>query len=403
MGIGFRGLWIAVALSIVPAGGRYVPGLGGGTAGVLGSAAAKRTTIGDSRLQTQGVHFLRDGQPFDWRGISAFRIVEMEAHGRHAEVARYLDWAAARHVTVIRVFSMARHLFDLSPADGLTALPKVLEQAGARQIHVEIVALVDTRAIQVDLEAHVKAIGAIAAAHPNAIVEIANEPAHPTQRHEIHDPRVLQRLRTLIPEVVPVAFGSAEEDGAYSGGSFATMHFPRAGGPSGWRHVLTLAEGAGLSRKWGKPVVNDEPIGAADQLIPGRRDNAPARFRAAGLVTRLAGMGGTFHYEGGLQARIPAGRELECFEAWNSAWDLLDPGVERQGVFSAAGEPGAAVMSYSREHAAGVFERRSDAAAWVLAVDVAADPSIRWRPGWKEVSVRRLEGVWLLTARRAVK
>jgi hypothetical protein len=401
----FRGVGIAAVLFgvAVAAGGAAMARRDARPPVFVGSPAAPARPIPPAHLQTQGAHFRLDGQPFDWRGISAFRLVEMEAHGRRSEVVRYLDWAAAHHVTVVRVFSMARHLFELSPTDGLSALPSVLEQAQARRIHVEIVALVDTAAIPVGLDAHVRALGTIASAHANAIVEIANEPAHPTQREEVHDPRVLQRLRGLIPDSVPVALGSAEEDGAYAGGSFATMHFPRAGGPSGWRHVLTLARGAELMRQWAKPVVNDEPIGAAEQMIPGRRDNVPARFRAAGLLTRLAGMGGTFHYEGGLQARIPAGRELECFEAWNSAWDVLDAGSEEQRSFAAAGEPDSAVASYDRERAAGVFERRSASDAWVLAVDVTGDPLVQWRAGWTQVSVRRFEGAWLITARRSVK
>lgn len=356
-----------------------------------------------SHLQARPAGFLLDGKPFQWRGISAFRLVEMEAHGRHADVGRYLDWAAARRLTVVRVFTMARQLFDLAPEDGVRALPKVLELAAARRIHVEVVALADTGAIRVDLDTHVKAVGAIAKRFPNSVVEIANEPAHPTQRAEVHDPRVLQRLRSLIPSGVPAALGSAEENGAYAGGDFATMHFPRDGGASGWGHVLALAPGAGLIRKWGAPVVNDEPIGAAEQEIRGRRDNVPARFRAAALLTRLAGMGATFHYEGGLQARIPAGRELQCFTAWNSAWGLLGAGVEQKGSFQAAGEPGAAVASYAREHAAGVFERHTDAAAWVLAIDVKGDPALQWRAGWKVVSVQRLDGAWLVTATRATK
>ena len=59
-----------------------------------------------------------------------------------------------------------------------------------------------------------------------------------------------------------------------------------------------------------RPIVSDEPIGAGP-LRSGRRDDAPARFRAA-MLTRLAGLGATFHYEGGLQAKVPQGRELEC-------------------------------------------------------------------------------------------
>ena len=112
----------------------------------------------------------------------------MVAHGRRADAAAFLDWAAARHLTVVRVFTMARSLFDLSPADGVRALPDLLEMAADRGLHVEIVALVDTKELATGIEAHVKAVGGIASQHSNALVEIANEPAHPTQAPAIHDP-----------------------------------------------------------------------------------------------------------------------------------------------------------------------------------------------------------------------
>ena len=57
--------------------------------------------------------------------------------------------------------------------------------------------------------------------------------------------------------------------------------------------------------------------------MPGRRDADPERFRAAALLSQMAGLGATFHYDGGLQAVVPAGPQAACFEAWRSAWELL--------------------------------------------------------------------------------
>jgi hypothetical protein len=57
-------------------------------------------------------------------------------------------------------------------------------------------------------------------------------------------------------------------------------------------------------------------MGAADKAVPGRRDNDPARFRQAAVANRRAGLGATFHYEGGLQARKPTTIEMACLDAW---------------------------------------------------------------------------------------
>ena len=268
---------------------------------------------GGNRVTTEGTRFMLNGAPFDWRGITAFRLVELVASGKQAEAAAFMDWAAANRITVLRVLTMATHLFELTPADGVKALPEVLEMAAARGLHVEVVALADSGDMPVDIDAHVSAIGAIAAKHPNAFVEIANEPFHPTQHKSLHDRATLARLASLIPEEVVVAYGSDAPDNS-GGGDYVTVHMPRGDQP--WDHVKALASGRGLVEKYQRPVVSDEPIGAAAVYQRGRRDNAPERFREAAKATRSAGMYATFHYEGGLHARIPDGVERACFTAW---------------------------------------------------------------------------------------
>jgi hypothetical protein len=352
-------------------------------------------------LQIAGTEFRApSGKPFQWRGITAFRLVEMVAHGQRAEAAAFLDWTASRKLTVVRVFTMARALFELRPADGVRALPELLQMAAARGLHVEVVGLVDTAALQPDLAAHVKALGDIAARNPNALLEIANEPAHPTQSAEVHDPAELRRLAAFVPAVVPVSLGSAEENNAYAAGRYATYHFPRSGGATPWGHVLRLANGAALIKAWNRPVVSDEPIGAAAAAVPGRRDNDPDRFRAAALLTRMAGMGATFHYERGLQARIPTGQELRCFDAWNEAWTLLPANIETEGEFFEAGVPGAAVSSFDRGAATAVFERQNAAFAHVVVIGAHADPGIKWGEGWSLSRTVRSGTVSVIIARR---
>lgn len=366
------------------------------------ASAAPRAEVTPRHLQITGTRFVRaGGEHFHWRGISAFRLVEMVARGRQTEVEAYLDWAAARQLTVVRVLTMATHLFRLSPEDGLRALPQLLEMAAARGLHVEVVALADTAATPVEIDAHVKAVGDIAARHPNALVEVANEPYHSTQAPTLHDPAEVNRLAGLVPDLVPVALGSAEGHEQFSGGEYATFHFPRGSGSGGWQHVVTLAEGAALLSRWNKPLVNDEPIGAASTFIPGRRDNEPARFRAAALMSRLVGMGATFHYEGGLQAAIPAARELECFTAWNDAWTLLPPDIEAAGEFKRAGESTAAVQAFSEGSALAAFERQRGSTAWVVLLDVRGEPALKWQAGWTPGDPQRLEQVWIVTATRS--
>ena len=350
-----------------------------------------------TRLLIRGTEFTRaDGTRFDWRGISAFRLLEMIARGRTAEADAFLDWCSAAELTVVRVLTMAKHLFELGPVEGRAALPRLLEMAAKRGLYVEVVALADTGGIALDLDHHGREVGAIAARHANAIVEIANEPVHHTQAPRIRDPAELERLARLIPDAVPVALGAPDGD-EFPTADYATVHFPRDSGDGGWAHVTALASGVELRRKWGKPLVNDEPIGAGEQVDPGRRDNDPERFRAAAVLSRMAGMGATFHYEDGLHALVPARQQLACFDAWQEAWTLLPAG----GGFTlfAPGAPDSPVRSVTGAFAGAYVAVRGDS-AWLLVTRSRGKIDIGWSDGWRpEDRTKWKESLWMPAAR----
>src|SRR5207253_10905155 len=100
-------------------------------------------------------------------------------------------------------------------------------------------------------------------------------------------------------------------DGFGDAGTYVTWHAPRT---ADW--PARIAEGHALEQKFRKPVVSDEPIGAGEAVVPGRRDNDPARFRQAAVESRRAAIGATFHYDGGVQARLPGPAEMACLDAW---------------------------------------------------------------------------------------
>ena len=275
-------------------------------------------------IRTNGVSFVdASGRPFEWRGITAFRLAEMIANGREQDAIAYLDWAKSEQITVVRVLLMAQHLFTLAPEAGRAALPRLLDHAKARGIAVEVVALADTKGTTLDYETHIREVGRIAQERGNAFVEIANEPGHPTQDPKLHDPAFVKRLADLLPQPLIVVLGSVEYAAGYGAGDYVTAHLPR--GNKEWDHVLALKDGARLVAQFKKPVVSDEPIGAGPEYQAGRRDNEPSRFAAAAALTRFLGMSATFHYEGGLgAAKIPSGREAACLAAWQMGLTLLN-------------------------------------------------------------------------------
>jgi hypothetical protein len=357
------------------------------------AAQASRAATPQFPIKVDGTRFIDSAsRPFRWSGITAFRLLEMIARGREREAVSYLDWAASEQLTVVRVLTMAKHLFELRPEDGRNALPRLLDLARERGLAVEIVALADTLEYAVDYDTHVRTVGRVALDKGNGFVEIANEPGHPTQNNRLHDPAELVRLATLIPPPVVMAFGSAEYAAGYAGGDYATFHFARDGG---WGHVLKLAEGASFITQWKKPVINDEPIGAASEYREGRRDNEPARFAAAAALTALTGMGGTFHYEGGLQAAIPQGREAACLSAWLLGASLV-PEVTPASEFL----QGDAINRIARVTGSrAVYARASENAATVLLID-PQQPDVSWSAGWTEERRAGVPGALVVIARK---
>jgi hypothetical protein len=335
----------------------------------------------------QGDQFvLASGAPFTWRGITAFRLLEMEAAGRGQDVDAYLTWAASENLNVVRVLAMAKHLFELTPARGLAHLNVLLTRAASHGLFVEIVALADTASYAIDPALHVERIGRIAQDHSNALVEIANEPYHGTQDVRVHSPAYLSAMLRRLPSNLPVALGAAEFPTAYDTGTYVTAHFPRSSGAGGWGHVRDLRTGRELLRAAARPVISDEPIGAGPRFEPGRRDDDPERFRAAALATRLTGMGATFHYEGGLQAHKPEGRELECLRAWQEGWTLV-PGAEPI-VPSDPGAPGGPIAAISGGEPVATFIGVRGNKAWVLIAGTSDPVQIEWSAGWSPTDAR---------------
>jgi hypothetical protein len=162
--------------------------------------------------------------------------------------------------------------------------------------------------------------------------------------------------------------------------------------------VFEVARGAGRGEALKKPVVSDEPIGAGPTYDPGRRDNEPSRFAAAAALTRLVGMAATFHYEGGLYSKIPAGPEATSLAAWKAGLALVGDAAAGEFLQGAAVDRLAGTQGARR-----VYARVTAEEALVLLIGPGPAPSVTWETGWKETRREAIPGVLLVQARRAAR
>ena len=286
------------------------------------------------RLSVRGTDIVcRDGTRFRWNGVTAFALLEQIAHGRRADADAYLRWARATGFNLVRVLAMAEVLFKLTPEEGRRFMPTLFSMADERGLYVEIVALADTARYGMGpaaLSEQVSAVGELAARHPNAVVQIANEHYHPTQSRELHDPGAFRALARLVPSTVLYTASAAAEDTATEPqGAFITRHLSRSGSPA--RMIERVQSLGDLARATGRPVVNGEPIGAGERDEPGRRLADPAFFRDLAKRTSAAGLaGGTFHCEDGLYARVPGPVQQACARAWAEGASVSASSIPRR-------------------------------------------------------------------------
>jgi hypothetical protein len=229
-----------------------------------------------------------------------------------------------------------------------------------------------------DIETHISEIGEIVAKHSNVFLEECNEPVHPTQLRLVQDPTYLRHLRALLPSNLLVALGPAgatiaESDTRFLDGSdYMPIHEERQDDGSGVRWVRHLNDLREISEKVGKPVVNDEP-----QRDDMSRDN----HFGAGALTRIFGLGDTFHYKGGLQATMPTGAELDGFNGRRAGWAVI-PAAWTGGTYCNVGFAGCPATNADWTTVVKLYATVNDGEGYAVAVGVKGAPGVAWGNGW---------------------
>ena len=341
------------------------------------------------------------GRRFRWRGVTAFALADLVADGNMEGARAFVSWAERSGFTVLRVLAMNHGWMSLSPEEGRRALPRVFALAREHGLYVQAVALAGTGLPQFRsdqfLREQVRAVARACAEAGNCVLEIANEPYHSTQAR-LHEPDVMRRLQQEVPADLLVAWGAAREDDSdvMSGGRYVVVHLGRSG--NRWNRVARMRGLASLSRAAGKPVIDNEPIGAAEREVRDRRDAVPAAFFAQGALSRMLEVGSTFHCEDCLLARVPGPTQQRAANAFIEGSRILPDETIVTPVAPGAG--GSAVASADIDQAR-VFTAGAGTKAWVLVLGAEGETPIRWNTGWKPEGRREpMPGVELWTAAR---
>jgi len=272
-----------------------------------------------SEVRVDGLVFRnKDNSIFPYRGVSAFLLLRRLLEGDVAGVKSYCDYWSKLGYTVLRVFSQVN--WTGSPGPGLypidyssnywATVDKLFTIAAGYNLHVEFVH--HTFAYDLDAMAQWSASCTKATVlHKNVFEEIANEPP----RNGIDISALLGKINTSL-------FKNPWSTGQYDpttlpAGTYCTPHTPRDNEwPRKAKNLLEYRQGGGpeapTDPAMQRPIVADEPMGAGEVDIPGRRSTNKLDFYTYAALSQLYGAGSTFHHEDGLNANLPGPIQAEC-------------------------------------------------------------------------------------------
>lgn len=294
-----------------------------------------------------------------------------------------LDENAELGFNLVRVFAGRLAWCGQSAEGARERLPEFLSDAHTRGLNVEVTANTDAADGAYDVVQHTLEVSRIVT--PYDILELANEPWDVEQKLSPEFLRSLPR-----PAGIAVALGAAQDDESrdYADATYVTAHLDR--GRPAWNMVRRVRELEALSAVTGKPVLNNEPIGAGEADEPGKRLTDPAVFYAMGALNRLMEVGGGFHSSDGLMAQRLGPQQRRCAEAFIAGSRVI--GDTPRLAYRNAGHDGSPVKAIrfndgdmNQKGCTRAYSGIYGAEGATVAVGIAGDPGIDWNWASREV------------------
>jgi hypothetical protein len=218
-----------------------------------------------------------------------------------------VDELKAAGINTLRIVVASKFRTERSLETGRLQLRSLLPKLIERGMKASIVVNCDTAEYglrEIETREHTAFVNAILREYPAAValVELFNENSHGVEQVYATDPYFLRDLDALIDPQFPVAWGANHGGEAISdrlaGGSIICAHSDRSLLPGSNATIMAAAQ-----RRFGKPVVDMEPLGMGEVPRAGARTDDPRYIQSQAVVDKEAKLGGScYHFEAGLPA-----------------------------------------------------------------------------------------------------
>lgn len=244
-----------------------------------------------SKVQRPALPFMLGMTAFDW--------------GTHRDQA-WLDLQTQYKLPVLRLVPQSVFRTPRTLAEGLAQTDTALATLKAQGRKALVVINCDTKEYGMtrdDVRANTSAMSAILTKHLPAVfaATLSNENQNGNEQPFMGDPFFLLELDGLVDARVPLAWGTMfgrDVAPAITGGSWIAHHADRGLSPEENGKIMAAAQA-----KYGKPVVDQEPLGLAEPGTPGQRTYDPEYGRALGAAAKKYKLGGLiYHTQAGLRA-----------------------------------------------------------------------------------------------------
>ncbi len=285
------------------------------------------------RLTTDGKIFRSDGQPWRYRGVSAFKMLDRFAAGE--DISPLLK--KFQGFNVLRVFWYVTWPvtgWEPTRADQVAAFCNRVAQDG---FYVELVLLTDDDPARIpQAQRLVQDLTAADSPPVNLLLEAGNEP-------HVHKNIDVWALRSVL-EASPFLYASGENEMLPFFGKYLTAHTPRDNEwPRKVHDLLEYYSGGGPAA----PTDPAHPVpGVADEpMRPDEAGYVESDYLAYFAGASLMGAGATFHYAGGKFNLMPTEGEERCMNA-ALAGLMAFPADAPLGAYQRIDEQGATLRTY---------------------------------------------------------